>query len=241
MIQYKPMAKYNERMQALRLRKMGKSVRDIAHTLDVSRGSVSVWCRDIVLTKAQREKLTREQILAGNKGRMIGAEINRQKRLRSIREQELVAHTMIGRLSKRDKLILGIGLYWGEGVKAVGSATAFVNSDPQSILFMKDWFESLGVASSQFSPRVYISKHHEERQGAIIRFWSQLLKIPSRQFGRVVLLHGRPKKVYENHNSYYGVLSLGVRRGSTLKYRILGLIKECNKAGVAQLVRARHS
>ena len=50
-------AKLDEKERAIKLRKDGWSVRKIAETLDVSRGSVSLWVRDVELTKKQKEQL----------------------------------------------------------------------------------------------------------------------------------------------------------------------------------------
>lgn len=234
MILYKLMAKSKEKLKALKMRRTGRSVKDIARSLGVSKSSVSVWCRDIELTKTQRDRLTREQIKSGHKGRIIGANMNRQKRLDNIARQEKIAQKMIGKLTKRDKFMLGIALYWGEGVRASGTQTAIANSDPSTILFARDWFEQLGVARGMFRPYVFISEHHKPRAGKVLQFWSDLLDIPKDQFAKMVFLKGRPKKIYENHDSYYGVLSLRVRKCADLKYSILGLIKTCKeRAGVA--------
>jgi hypothetical protein len=236
------MAKSLQRLQALKLRRQGKSIKKIAQQLDVSRASASTWCRDITLTTAQRERLTRNQIKAGHKGRMIGAEMNRLKKMEDVKRQEQYAREMIGKLSDRDILLLGTALYWGEGVKASNSALAVVNSDPAVILFASRWFSQLGVSQDMLHPAIYISESHRHRRRALLQFWATILKIPESQFAKPVFLRGRPKKIYENHNSYYGVLALRVRRGASMKYRILGLIKACKEsAGVAQLVRASHS
>ncbi len=40
------------------------------------------------------------------------------------------------------------------------------------------------------------------------------------------------QKVYENYDTYYGVLHLKVRRSANLKYRILGLIDAMKKASI---------
>lgn len=218
------------------------SIKAIADLLHVSKGSVSKWCEDVVLTQSQQELLRKNQIASGYRGRMIGAEMNRQKRLKSIKIQETSARQTVGKLTQRDKLMLGIALYWGEGVKVRDSATAVVNSDPATILFARNWFEQLGVARDMFRPCILISEIHRYREDVVQAFWSKLLAIPPEQFGKIVYLKGAPKKVYENHNSYYGVMALRVRQGTVLKQHILGLIQACKQqAGVAQLVRAQHS
>jgi hypothetical protein len=155
-------------------------------------------------------------------------------RLEAIAREQSAALNIVGALSERDKLMLGIALYWGEGVKARSSTVGIVNPDPETILFALRWFELLGVTRDRFRPYIFISEVHRPRQAVILQFWSKFLGIPKGQFAPMVFLKGRPKKIYENHNSYYGVLALRVRKGSDLKYRILGLIRACKEeAGVS--------
>lgn len=233
------MSKFPQKLQAKEMRRRGRSIRDIAVALDVSVSTVSQWCADIILTSSQKNRLLKKQIAAGNKGRMIGAEKNRQKRLASIAAQEVRARTVVGALTERDRLMLGIALYWGEGVKARSGSVAIVNSDQCVIAFAKRWFRQLGVEDSRFRPRIFISESHRSRESALIEFWADVLGLPKNRFGRTIYLKKRRAKVYENHDSYYGVLALRVLRGTALKYHIIGLIKACKEsAGVAQSVRA---
>lgn len=225
------MAKSKERLQAIKLRRRGHSIKHIADVLDVSKASVSVWCRDIILTTNQKRMLAKKQTEAGHRGRVLGAETNRRKKLRNIAEQERMATSMVGRLSERDMLMMGIALYWGEGNKIGSGTAAIVNSDPAIVLFARDWFEILGVSRDMFMPRIFISDTHRSREKKLLAYWSNILGIPKQQFGKTIFLRGRPKKIYENHNSYYGVLALRVRKSTTLKYRILGLIKACSSPG----------
>ncbi len=236
------MAKPSEKLQALRMRREGMSIKAIASALNVSTGSASLWCQSIKLTHLQREKLRRSQIAAGHRGRMIGAEINRQKRLNAISDAEQWGKKSVGNLSSRDKYLLGIGLYWGEGAKSRTDTAAITNSDSSVIVFSMRWMQDcFSLTNKDFNPYIYISEIHTHRKQDIVRFWSRTLKLPQSQF-HTVFLKGRSKKVYENHNSYYGVCALRVRKGTNLKYRILGLIKACKEnVGVAQMVGAQHS
>ncbi len=173
--------------------------------------------------------------MAGYKGRMLGAEMNRQRRLQAISEADTWGRQEIGRISKRDRYLLGIGLYWGEGAKSRTDPATVTNSDPAIILFVMQWMqECLSVDKREFRPYIYISQAHKHREKIILRFWSKILKI-SREHFHIVFLKRRPKKFYENHDSYYGVCALRVRKGARLKYRILGLIRACKEdAGVVQ-------
>lgn len=221
------MAKTSEKLIARKLRQRGSSIKDIAKKLGVSSGSVSIWCEDVLLSPIQKKRLFLKQVNAGHKGRIMGAEANKRKKIENVVNQEKIASTMVGRLSERDKLMLGIGLYWGEGVKAGSSGTALVNSDPSVILFARDWFEQLGVKRSEFNPYIYVSEVHKSREHIIQKFWSDYLSIPVEQFNKIIFLKGRPKKKYNNYDTYYGVLALRVSRGTTLRYKIMGLIKAC--------------
>ena len=51
------MAKYELRIKARELRTSGESVRNITKKLTVSKGTASIWVRDIILTVDQLEKL----------------------------------------------------------------------------------------------------------------------------------------------------------------------------------------
>ena len=82
------MAKFVIKIQAQKLRKSGKSIKTIAEMTGVSKGTISIWCRDIELTQTQKDRLRARQIKAGNKGRMIGVEMNRRKKFENIATQE---------------------------------------------------------------------------------------------------------------------------------------------------------
>ncbi len=218
------MAKSDKRIEARNLRRKGWSIKAIARHIGVSKSSASVWCLNIKLTSAQRDLLYRNAIEAGHKGRMIGAEMNRKKKQERIDYNKWLGIQEIGTLTRRDLLLAGIGLYWGEGTKK--SALALVNSDPRLILFMFRWFkEIMHIKDEAFMPRIFINEMHRPREQQIRDFWEKLLNLPKNQFGKITFLKRKNKKIYENYNSYYGILSLKICRGTELKYRILGLIE----------------
>lgn len=223
------MAKFKEKLEALKLRRKGWSIGSIAKHLKVGKGSVSTWCSDLELTKEQKNFLKQKMIKAGHRGRMIGAEINRKKKENTIAFYQESGKKDIGKLSKRDIFIMGVALYWAEGSRK-NNRLAFVNSDPDMIVLMYKWFQVvMCVKKEEFMPRIFINEMHKPRITKVINFWSSLLNLPKRQFGNPVFLKMKQKKVYENYNSYFGVLALGVSKGTNLKYRILGLIDALKK------------
>ncbi len=229
------MAKSLERIRARELRRKGESVKEIARLLGVSSGTVSIWTRDVPLTAAQRAHLRERQIAAGHKGRMMGAEANKEKKAARIRIAESEAREAIRSLSPEQLFFVGLGLYWGEGAKAESSSSlAVVNSDPRVIVLMIRWFlECYGVERERFMPRVFISDTHRDREEIITEYWATTLAIPRSQFRKMIFLD-KGKKIYENRDMYYGVLALRVSKGKDIRYKILAQIARIAEVGMQE-------
>lgn len=216
------MSKSDKKLKAISLRRGGNSIKDIAKELGVSRGSVSVWCQDIKLTKAQQEKLFAKQIASGSVGRQKGADVNREKRLKALEFCAKEANKNIKSISDRELFFLGLGIYWGEGIKSRSGPAAVVNSDVYILKTMKRWFcDCLGVDKNDFRPYVYISDLHKNREHMIMNYWAKELELPMNQFKTPIYLSNRPKQKYENHDNYYGVVALRVTKSTNLKYKIM--------------------
>lgn len=218
------MAKVIERLRAEELRRKGLSINQIAGMLEVSKSIVSIWCRDILLTDKQREKLTQNSIKGGHKGRMLGSLVNKQKRLDLIDRYRAEGKKEISKLSRRDLLIAGTCLYWAEGSKT-GGRFIFVNSDSDMILLIYRFItEILKVPQEDIRVTIQINRIHEKRINEVKRFWSKLLKLPLAQFNKPYYVNVVPKKIYSNYNEYYGLVRLKILKSSHLQYKVLGLI-----------------
>jgi hypothetical protein len=219
------MAKYTERIKARALRRTGESIIKIAKTLLVSKSTVSMWCNDIVLTEQQQQKLVTTSLRGSAKGRMMGAETNKKKKMEVIARYKQEGLKFVGRLSTRDLTIIALSLYWSEGSKTRG-AFSFVNSDPFMIKCIYKWLQdSVGLKDDDFIPRVAINEMHRTRINKVLRYWSNLLKLPRRQFRATFFIKNIQKKTYDNYETYFGTLVLRVRKSTNLKYKILGLIE----------------
>jgi hypothetical protein len=202
------MAKSELKIRAREMRRRGKSVRDIANKLGVSKGSASLWCRDIELTKGQIRNLE----LLQQKGSYIG-------HLRTIGIKE------VPKLNEGEFFVSGIALYWGEGLKT-GHRCGVSNSDPKAILFMLDWFEEYCKADiGDFICQVGINMSHEGRIEEVERYWSKITKIPLSQFIKASIKKVRSKKIYDNHDHHFGTLRLEMRKSSKMLRKILGWIE----------------
>ncbi|TSC74890.1 MAG: Uncharacterized protein G01um101430_707 [Parcubacteria group bacterium Gr01-1014_30] len=210
------------------LRRSGWSIGEIAKELDMLKsGSISKWCRDIVLTPEQIERLSERQTSGSYKGRMVAAERLRADRLREVKLTREEGLKDIGKLSKRDLFIGGLGMYWSEGETYPGSdRLSFINSDPKMILFMFKWFKEIcGVSDNKFSLQVKINEIHKNRAGEIESYWSKLINIPLTQFTKTILIKAKSKKIYPNPDEYFGTLRITVRQGTKLRRKLNGWLE----------------
>jgi len=221
------MAKYDKRIKARAMRKNGISIIVIARRLAVSKSSVSLWCRDIILTEEQSKKLVKNKGVSLTTGQRMGAETNRKKKTDVIKTSDVFGKRIIKKISKRELLLISTAFYWCEGSKTDSTSTfIFVNSDPDMILIMKKFLiYVMEVPLEDIVCSIQINRMHENRIKKVLIFWKKLLKLKSYQIRKPYFVNTKVNKVYENYDRYYGVCRLFVRRGKHLKYRMLGLIK----------------
>jgi predicted transcriptional regulator len=220
------MAKSRERLLARELRKKGESIREIAKTLGISRGSSSLWCRDIVLTQEQLDILVEKDKLGGARGRIVAAELAKKRKNERVFCNKKVGFEKIGEISQRELFLIGIALYWAEGSKGIRSERfVFVNSDPKMIVIMIRWLKDcIHVEPDDIVCRVGINEAHKERITEVQNYWSNMTGIPLSQFRTTSFKKVVNKKVYENFYEHYGTLDLLVKKCTKLFYEIIGSI-----------------
>lgn len=219
------MAKVIEREKAIHLRQNGKSIKNIARELYVSKSSASLWCRDVKLTSAQIKKLHGDMIRGSYAGRIQGAKIQHEKRIERERRAEIIGIKKIGKLSKRDLLIALTALYWGEGSKKKRELF-IVNSDPDMVRFLLRLFRELfGIRDDRFILGVGINIVHKNRDGEIKKYWSKVTGISAERFRKTIFTRVKNKKKYKNFGNYYGMLRINVSKSIDIYNEIMGLIK----------------
>src|SRR3989344_2076172 len=120
-----------EKIEARRLRKQGKSIKEIEKLIGVRRSSISVWVRDISLTAAQKKRLAGQGHSLEVTERRRQSRLSNGTRLRTRFLQE--GFRDIEAMKGIDLLMLGIGLYWGEGSKTNRGSIELSNTDPRII------------------------------------------------------------------------------------------------------------
>lgn len=225
------MAKYLLKNKSRELRRKGISVKKIAEYLKVSKSSVSIWTRDIILTVAQLEKLRSSMLRGSELGRTKGALVQKERRLKFIEESRNKGIAELSSINERELLIAGLALYWGEGSKK-SQEVEFCNSDPKMIQFLLLWLKKcFRIMPDEIKCCVGINQMHEKREKVVKDYWSKISGIPISQFRKTSLKKVKNKKVYENFNEHYGTLSVIVVKPSRFYFKILGLIEGLYQAG----------
>ena len=181
---------------------------------------MSLWVRDIQLTKKQLEKLYLNKKTGALKGSIVAA-MNAQKRRKALIEKLLKeGEKEIGKLSKRDKFLIGISLYFAEGSKT-DKNVSFSNSDARSIKFMMDWFRGYcSVAEKRFRGSLYLHDNLDKEEAKT--FWSELTLIPLDQFTKTYIVKNKESRFRKTKHEF-GIFRIVISDVS-LNRKIMGWI-----------------
>ena len=208
------------KLKARELRSDGLSIKDIEKRLKVSRSSVSLWVRDVELSKKQIKKLYANKKTGSLRGCYI-ASINKIKKRRELVEKSIEnGKKEIGSLSRRDQFIAGVALYFAEGTKTSNNVS-FSNSDPRSVKFMTNWFRRVcKVPEKKFRCNLYIHDDLNEKQTK--KYWSSLIKIPLEQFRKSYIVKNNTNRLRKVKH-IYGIFRITVS-DANLNRKIMGWI-----------------
>lgn len=171
--------KLKEKQISRKLRKKGWSINEICSKLNFAKGSVSLWVRDIELTKAQKQRLSQKGLKKEVIERRRITRLTKENDRRQIIVDE--AKKDIKNLSKKDLRNIGIVLYWAEGAKANRGVVQFSNSDPRMIkIIMRFFREICKVPERKFRGHIHIHSHLSAKRAE--KYWSLISGIPLNQF-----------------------------------------------------------
>ena len=161
--------KVDEQRRARTLRAQSWTLADIAAELGVAKSSVSTWVRDVDFEPSPRRTARRRH--PNKLQRAKAAEIERL-RVEGIER--------VGKLTEREFLMAGLGLYAGDGAKSGGSVK-FANSNPLIVVFFCDWLRTFfDIDESRMRIRLYL--HDDLPLERAEAFWSQATAVPVAQF-----------------------------------------------------------
>jgi transcriptional regulator with XRE-family HTH domain len=218
----RPNAKDAERAKARELRAQGLDYNRIAAQLGVSKGSVSLWVRDMPRPEALSYEECRKR-----QAEAVARYWATERPLREAGREAIsaAAAAQINTLSDRETIIAGAVAYWCEGGKNKPhrrhDRVNFINSDPVMIKFFLRFLEVAGVSRDQVTFRIYV--HESADVAAAQRFWLDATQAQPVQFRRPTLKRHNPRTVRKNTgDDYHGCLRVDVRRGADLYRKIEG-------------------
>jgi len=135
--------------KAIELRKKGYSYGLILKEIKISKSTLSSWLKEIPY-EPNAEVWARIKT-----GPLKSGRIKHNKRVRDIADIKNEARDELGKLSKRDLWMIGLGLYMGEGAKT-HEIVRIINSDPKMIKLAIKWFkECCGLKNENLSVMLY--------------------------------------------------------------------------------------
>jgi hypothetical protein len=193
------------REKARALRKQGKSINQIVAEAGLSKASVSVWVRDIVLTKSQKSKITeRGRSVESVEKRRLSRLSNEYKKTRAVID---IAKLDITSISIKELKIIGAMIYLGEGGKTHGKACV-ANSDPLVIKMMMKFFrEVCHVPEKKFYGHIHTFDNADVEKTE--KYWSQITKIPRKQFYKTYIKQSTAS-LHKRKTLPYGTCDIGV-------------------------------
>ena len=206
------MARHLDKTNAIELRKKGHSYNYISENLKISKSTLSDWLADIPYTPNE------ETIKRIGRARAASGEAKTKIRQASILAAAVEAKHELGKISRRDLFMLGLGLYIGEGSKT-GEITRFVNSDPAVVNLMIRWFtEALGLPKGNLRVRIHLYPDCNEKQS--LQYWSKVTTIPRSQFQRTSFDRRIDKKAIKSGKLLHGTAHITANSSGQKKFGV---------------------
>ena len=213
--------------KALNYRWKGYSYNMISKKLSVNKSTLSNWLSQIPFSP-NKEVIKRIGI-----AKLKSASFKHSQKISEIKEMKQLAEKELGKMTKRELWILGIGLYLGEGCKS-NEMIGFSNSDSKIIKIMVKWFKyACHLQNKNFNPYIHIYPDNSIKK--TINYWAKITGIPQRQFGKPVIDVRANKSKSKKRSLPYGTIYLRIRScgekdfGRRLHRRIMGWIESAVK------------
>jgi hypothetical protein len=173
----------DEKNQVKLMRKAGKGIREISKELGLAKSSVSGWCKGIVLTDSQLERLK-----AKRPDKNYGAIANKVKREVEVDAIRLRAKLDFDKIQKDESRRIDdvcTALYWAEGAKRNSKQVDFTNSDPEMARLIMWWLRNIHkVPESKFRAAIYYHLGQDELE--IKKYWSEITGISLQNFHKSI-------------------------------------------------------
>ncbi len=212
------MTKLSEKRRVIELRRTGKSYSEIKKVINVSKSSLSLWLKDVILTDEQMRGLKMKKVIAVERYK----ESMRKKRKEKLNGYYVDQIKKWIPLSKREKFIAGLFLYWGEGNKVSTNTVSISNTDPAVIRFAVYWIEKcLQIPEEEIYIKLHLYNDMDIEYET--EFWSKTLGIGKDRFTRPYIKESLRKNI-DQKGFGHGTCNISIYK-TVIKENILMAIK----------------
>ena len=222
-----------DREAARKLRLRGKSYTEIQRLLGVPKSTLSTWFSSLILSEklqAQIRQRTSQHSLAGL---LAGNRAQTDRAIRRARSESEVGRRLIGELSDRELLLVGIALYWAEGYKrpkirngrpVTHHPVSLTNADPRLIQVFLRFLRCLfSVSDAQLKISIRMFEHQNET--TLRNFWSEMTGIAAERIQVSLVTLSRSSTGKRPYNRLeFGVAQVRVN-DTRLYHQIMGAIE----------------
>lgn len=190
------------KLKAIRLRRSGYSIKEIAKKLHIAISTSSVWLRQVKISQIGKKRMVKYKEL--NRYKMSQKWI--EKRQNQYEHNYKNAQKLLRKFNLENKnlsrIICAI-LFWAEGNKDF-SHIRFTNSDPKMIAtFLKYFRQSYELNEEKFRACIHLHEYHNANK--IHTYWSLITQIPLNKFRKAYL---KPHTGVRKKNGYMGCITI---------------------------------
>jgi hypothetical protein len=201
-----------EKEKAIKLRQKGHTYKEILQEVDVAKSSLSLWLKDLSLTKKEKTALKYRKNANISRGRIKAAGVIHTKRLEREKSQYQSAKLLFQSNKDNPLFHTGLALYWAEGGKRT-SQWQFMNSDADMQNVMLLWLEKfLNIQRSDVKFRLYAHKPYLSEN--LEDWWGKKLNLEPTQFLTTII---KPTGLgLKKRPNYKGCLRIEVRKSKAI-------------------------
>lgn len=214
--------KIKEKEIAVAFRKKGYSISEISDKLKVAKSTVSIWVKEVVLSKNAQKRLQSRWNNGVRKSRITS--INKRLK-RDLCEYEKASYIISKtKFDSFQQAVLCSLIFWCEGSKSDNESLSFINSDPDLIsLFLKLLRENFDIDESRMRICMYLHQYHDKL--AQLRFWSIVTKVPEENFFKIHIKSNTGKNIHKNYQGCISVRYYDIALARRLRYIAKGYMK----------------
>lgn len=180
-----------DKLQAIQLRKEGKSYLEISNTLGISKSTLSNWFSGVVWSEKTKNRLA---ALATEKARVRMTAISHRRRaelVESYNKQKITALREFPKFKKDILFIAGLVAYWREGDnKLADGVIRIANTDP---LMVRLFYRFLKKYMPEISDRakMYLVLYPDLNDHLCKQYWSSQVGLPLDKFFKSSYIKGK--------------------------------------------------